>query len=346
EFNDYRSDALFGKGINVGITTAGGMFIGNPEEADKKETLDILDMLSDLTLTIHARKQGDVYNLRLEVNDDEMNETIEKNVAAGDLIGDLVVVSHFNPGANGPNATVLENSAWFKNWRLEGKQIDVHKEYAFGPILFAQHTLSEKVLKMTAQLPPIGEKDGKEAILEVKEAEEWKKISNSSIDKDARTATFKVENWDDSKDQSYRISYDYIGKDDERLKDTFEGIIKRNPLDKEEIVVAGFTGNNDLGFPNQDLVANILKQKPDVLFFSGDQVYEPVGGFGNIHTPLDKAMVDYLRKWILYGWEYRELLRNIPTVSIPDDHDVYHGNLWGEGGKKAKATGTAKERQD
>ncbi|MCK5701507.1 MAG: alkaline phosphatase D family protein, partial [Cyclobacteriaceae bacterium] len=69
-------------------------------------------------------------------------------------------------------------------------------------------------------------------------------------------------------------------------------------------------------------------------------------GFGNIHTPLDKAMVDYLRKWILYGWEYRELLRNIPAVSIPDDHDVYHGNLWGEGGKKAKATGTAKERQD
>ncbi|MCF6310408.1 MAG: hypothetical protein L3J19_08085, partial [Sulfurimonas sp.] len=48
----------------------------------------------------------------------------------------------------------------------------------------------------------------------------------------------------------------------------------------------------------------------------------------------------------MYGWEYRELLRNIPTVSIPDDHDVYHGNIWGENGKKAKETGSGKERQD
>ncbi|MDP6963536.1 MAG: alkaline phosphatase D family protein, partial [Planctomycetota bacterium] len=31
------------------------------------------------------------------------------------------------------------------------------------------------------------------------------------------------------------------------------------------------------------------------------------------------------------------LTRQIPSVSIPDDHDVYQGNLWGAGGRKAKA---------
>lgn len=346
EFDDYRSDAVFGNGLNVGITTSGGLFIGNPEGAEMESSAAIQKALSDLTLTIYANKKGNEYELKLEVSANELIGTIEKKVADIDVIGDLVVVSHFSPGRNGTNATILENSAWFKDWRLEGEQIDIHEEYAFGPILFAQHTLSDKVLKMTAQLPPVGNKDGKEAILELREGDQWNKISSSTIDKDARTATFKVEKWEDSKDQNYRISYTYIGKNDEELIDTFEGIIKKNPLGKEEIVVAGFTGNSDVGFPNQGLVANVLKQKPDVLFFSGDQIYEPVGGFGNIHKPLDKAMVDYLRKWIMYGWEYRELLRNIPTVSIPDDHDVYHGNLWGEGGKKAIETGSGKERQD
>ena len=32
----------------------------------------------------------------------------------------------------------------------------------------------------------------------------------------------------------------------------------------------------------------------------------------------------------------RDLARDVPTVCIPDDHDVYHGNLWGAGGRKAE----------
>lgn len=249
-------------------------------------------------------------------------------------MGDVAIVSFFDPGMPNDNAVKLENSAWFQHWKLEGDSLDIHKEYAFGPILFAQHTLSEKVLKMTAQLPPVGEADGKEAYLEVKEGENWIRIAQSPIDAHARTATFKVDDWKDSIDHNYRIAYAYTGAGNEAMEDYFEGTVRKNPVDKTNITVAGFTGNNDLGFPNQDMVANVLKHNPDLLFFSGDQIYEAVGGFGNIEKPLDKAMIDYLRKWILYGWEYREMLRNIPTVSIPDDHDVYHGNLWGEGGKK------------
>jgi len=33
------------------------------------------------------------------------------------------------------------------------------------------------------------------------------------------------------------------------------------------------------------------------------------------------------------------LLKDIPAVAIPDDHDVYHGNLWGAGGRHAEGTG-------
>ena len=56
------------------------------------------------------------------------------------------------------------------------------------------------------------------------------------------------------------------------------------------------------------------------------------------------ATLDYLRKWFMYGWEYRELLRNIPSVAMPDDHDVYHGNLWGAGGRDANDVVPALQR--
>jgi alkaline phosphatase D len=48
---------------------------------------------------------------------------------------------------------------------------------------------------------------------------------------------------------------------------------------------------------------------------------------------------DYLRKWYLFGWEYRDLLKQIPAVCLPDDHDVYHGNIWGAGGRRADGAG-------
>ena len=30
-------------------------------------------------------------------------------------------------------------------------------------------------------------------------------------------------------------------------------------------------------------------------------------------------------------WAFGDLTRHRPTVTIPDDHDVYHGNVWGSG---------------
>lgn len=69
--------------------------------------------------------------------------------------------------------------------------------------------------------------------------------------------------------------------------------------------------------------------------FLGDQFYESTGGFGIQTSPLPKAILDYLRKWYMFGWSYRDIFRHIPCAIIPDDHDVYHGNIWGEGGKQA-----------
>jgi hypothetical protein len=69
-------------------------------------------------------------------------------------------------------------------------------------------------------------------------------------------------------------------------------------------------------------------------FFAGDQIYE-----GNptriVRVPADEAELDYLYKWYLWCWTFGDVVRHALCVCIPDDHDVYHGNVWGDGGRAA-----------
>src|SRR5690606_14626674 len=113
----------------------------------------------------------------------------------------------------------------------------------------------------------------------------------------------------------------------------YEGTISSTPESADELKVAVFSCNADHGFPDQEVVVNAIKHRPDLAVFLGDQFYESHGGYGFQTSPLKKASLDYLRKWYMFGWSYRDIFRHIPCAIIPDDHDVYHGNLWGESGK-------------
>jgi alkaline phosphatase D len=77
---------------------------------------------------------------------------------------------------------------------------------------------------------------------------------------------------------------------------------------------------------------NVIKLDPDLLYFSGDQLYESHGGYGLIREPAEPAILNYLRKYYMFGWAFREAMRDRPTICIADDHDVFQGNIWGEGG--------------
>jgi hypothetical protein len=57
---------------------------------------------------------------------------------------------------------------------------------------------------------------------------------------------------------------------------------------------------------------------------------------GIVREPLEEAALDYLYHWYRWVWAFRDLTRDVPSVAIPDDHDVYHGNVWGAGGIKAE----------
>ncbi|NQV28238.1 MAG: alkaline phosphatase D family protein, partial [Rhodopirellula sp.] len=98
------------------------------------------------------------------------------------------------------------------------------------------------------------------------------------------------------------------------------------------------TCQNDYGFPYEPVASNLIKLDPDMLYFSGDQIYENHGGYGIIREPAAPAILNYLRKFYQFGWAFRHALKNAPTVCIPDDHDVFQGNYWGEGGAPMKIT--------
>ena len=91
---------------------------------------------------------------------------------------------------------------------------------------------------------------------------------------------------------------------------------------------------NGLWFPHNDLTSKVAKHNPDLLFFSGDQVYEGASPTMPVRGKGDATLLDYLYKWHLFVWAYRDLTKDIPTITIPDDHDVFQGNIWGRSGRK------------
>ena len=346
-FDDYRDSAVRGRGLDVGVRMNGELFIGEgrlEKTAGEVAPLSVV-MAKEIALRIAAEPHGDRYRITLSSYDPaqrRMLASVERHVPAEMLAGNIALVSHY-PRGKGASA---QPSVWFDDWRIAGEKLQAHDERAFGPILFAQYTLSKRVLKMTAQMAPVGEQDGQTVRLQIADGDGWKTIGRAPIDPDARTATFRIADWDGSRDVPYRIAYDLAEGGGRTVEHEWRGTIRREPVDKDEIVVAAFTGNNDLGFPNNDLVAVVLAHDPDVLFFSGDQIYEGVAGYGVQRAPVDKACLDYLRKWWLLGWAYKDMIRDRPTICTPDDHDVYHGNLWGAGGKATGKEGSGSDQQD
>ncbi len=362
EFDDYRSSAVFGKGIDAGILTSGQLFIGKygKAELDSINQMVIDEMLESgisLRIKIDPTANGE-YSIKLSAYDlkDHLLQEIEKDSYEGTaLVGNLALVSDFPrklPEEGFESSLQIKNtgfdkpSFWYKNWDIQGDKVAVHDAQTFGPILFSQYTLSKGVLNLTAQMAPVGSEDAQTVSLQTQNGESWEIAGEAQIDPLARTATFRIENWNDQQDVSYRLAYDWSATTAEPTAHYFSGTVQKDPVDKEELVVAGFTGNSDLGFPNNELVKHVMAHQPDMLVFTGDQIYEPVGGYGIQTKPLEKAALDYLRKWYIYGWEYKDMLKDRPSIAIPDDHDVYHGNIWGEGGKATQKEGTTKERQD
>ena len=141
-----------------------------------------------------------------------LGEVVRDDVAAERLVGNIALVSNFAAGGPAPGQAVAKKAAtgtdsfgmfWFEDWRVGGSKVEVHDDRTFGPIpVFSVHAQPRGPQDHGADAP-IGEQDSRAVKLQVRKGEGWAEIGESSIHPEARTATFRVEGWDDRRDVPY-----------------------------------------------------------------------------------------------------------------------------------------------
>ncbi len=291
-------------------------------------------------------------------DDEELGAVVLESRNDADVLGSLALVSH-PEGDESERGTTF----WCSEIRAGGGKLVEHPGRAFGPLAACLYTTANNTLKMTAQFLPLGldvlvreprQLLTHQATLEYRPVNgadsSWISAQTTRIRAIDRGAHFRIEEWDDSRVWEYRIRLrgweDPVG----------HGVFRKDPVDKPVVSCAALSCMGVVGltayardtrsgldpyagrwtpsnvwFPHADLVRNIKAHNPDVLFFTGDQIYEikPTPRPYTDRFPI----LDYLYKWYLWCWSFGELTREIPCTCQLDDHDVYQGNLWGWSGR-------------
>lgn len=339
ELNEYRSNCFVQQGYNAGIKN-NQLILGN-------KSVQVLTPISNNDINLHLVAKPQLGAVAIELtakiaNTDKIIGVLNDLVSTDELKGNVALVSNFDIESvtyPNPPEDKLGGRYRFSQWTMQGEAFSVSDEQKFGPILWTMYTLSDSrtdegfVMKLSAYTGPIGEKDNQYVELQIMQNKQWETISKEKLNTDGWVATFRIPNWNEKLETPFRVVYREQHTDGSETPDIWVGSIRANPKNRE-LRMAALTCQNDYGFPYQPVVDNVIKLNPDLVFFSGDQLYEHHGGFGIIREPANLAILNYLRKFYQFGWSFRDAMRNQPTVCLPDDHDVLQGNLWGEGGAK------------
>jgi alkaline phosphatase D len=273
---------------------------------------------------------------------------VRLNVEEQALVGGIALVSSPRTGAAGARY-------FFRDLQTGGGKIAVRPERALGPIVGVLYSLNDRVLKLSAQLVPIGSEDPQPMRLQHRTAGgAWQDGPLATVGA-GFSALFRLEGWDSTREHEYRVVYPADVPDAAR----YSGRIARDPAGSAPLSIGlvsctiaaarslegggpraelpaaeplGRYTHKNVYFPHRELATHLAAHRPDLLVFAGDQYYE-----GNpTRAERDPSpTLDYLYKWFLWIWSFRELTRDRPAIVMVDDHDVYHGNLWGNGGRSA-----------
>ncbi len=326
DLNEYRSNCFASGGINAGIISE-EMILGRQRAPINA------DLSTDVKLSLFGRPNDGGYQLTLTAQDATGKELgkLTQMVASEAILGNVALVNNFDPKLN------KGGRYRFDQWSVGGDAFSVSPERKFGPILWSMYSLSDSrseegfVMKISALTGPLGEHDNKDIELLVQRGDEWKSLGTATLDSDAWTATFRIANWDEKTETPFKLVYAQEHVDGSETRSTWSGTIKANPSGRP-LRIGALTCQNHYGFPYEPVAENVTKLDPDLLYFSGDQLYESHGGYGLIREPAEAAILNYLRKYYMFGWSFRQAMRDRPTICIADDHDVFQGNIWGEGG--------------
>ena len=329
DINDHRANVFAKSGVKAGLIN-GKLTINR-----KSKAIEGAADPQSVRLTLSGRPSGDSVELTLSATSSEGQAlgSLTTTVTPEAVTGNIAVVNNFDPQLKKGKGARYR----FSDWAVAGDAFSVDQERAFGPILWTMYSLSDSrgddgfVMKLSALTGPLGEQDSDQVELQVQRGGQWQSLGNATLDRDAWTCTFRIPNWDASADVPYRVLYKETHPSGKETESQWSGTVKANPTGRP-LRFGALTCQNDYAFPYQPVADNVIKLDPDILYFSGDQLYEGHGGYGLIRRPADLAILNYLRKYYQFGWSFRHAIKDRPTICLPDDHDVFQGNIWGEGG--------------
>ena len=254
-----------------------------------------------------------------------------------------------------PLTTSSKARHWFRALSVGGGKIAAHPERAVGPILGTQWSLNDGVFKLSAQLMPIGTFEPHTVRLDrFSPLGFWMPGPTAFVSLISYTAQFRITNWDATRAWQYRVVYT------DSLQNTteYDGQVPAEPSSSQPLTIGvvnctihsfrpldvpsaqqsplqrqlGLYTSNNLYFPYNGVTSGLAANNPDLLAVLGDQLYE-----NRPTAPLNTAAptLDYLGKYYLWLWAFRDLTANIPTITLVDDHDVLQGNIWGHSGAAA-----------
>jgi alkaline phosphatase D len=270
------------------------------------------------------------------------------NAPEGLFDGAVALVSHLGPAGS-------DRGYRFEDWSLDGELVRADTTRGFGPIAFVHYALDEvggptnARLELTAQSVPLGAADTLVASLELADEEgEFIQVATAPFVRGSATFHFAVDGVDATRDTPFQVRYiprriDAAGEatPDLAAEAVYGGVVAARPSEDAMTIAVvncqkSFTGDlrwneSGLWFPHAEVAQHVAAHEPHLLYFAGDQIYE--GDLTPAITrPIEDALLDYLHKWYRHGWSFGELTRRLPSVVVPDDHDVYHGNVWGNAG--------------
>lgn len=325
---DFRRALVYPlSGIRATITARGGLVLGNKHKF--ATGLRPLLFANRVRLHLTSKPLGKLVflSLRAEQSGGAFSATLQAVVPKYQIAGGICLLS------DGP-ATPAEQKRTeffaFSNFMMVANK-QIFKNYDFGPILWSQYTLNAGTLRLQAQLAPIERNARPQLWGEVLSSKgpQMQLLASSRMDPFSRTAVFTVKKWNAKRPRRYEVRLWF-----DRSLHKWDGIIRQEPTQSNLLKVAVFSCDFGYLFPHTSLVSQVSRINPDVVVFLGDQIYENWFLYGNTwFAPLTLSLLDCLYKNMRFGWTWRDILRNRPSIIIADDHDVFHANLWGEGGK-------------
>ncbi|MDL5513940.1 hypothetical protein QSE00_19130 [Arenibacter sp. M-2] len=111
--------AVHRKGLNIGVSTNGVLFIGTPSPNRKNKNV-MKALPTGVNLKVKLRPEANTYKVDILIYDRRTGKLLanisKKHIAKEMLVGGLALVSNFQSNAIGQNS--FTKSVWFKDWKI------------------------------------------------------------------------------------------------------------------------------------------------------------------------------------------------------------------------------------